>query len=387
MKILIFDYEYPPVGGGGGIVNALIAEELACRHAVTVITSAYDALPRREMRGGVEVVRVPVIGRTDKSVASLPSMLSYPPAAWLAAARLLRGRRFDVINSHFAVPTGPGSLPVARLSRTPHVISIHGGDIYDPSKRISPHRSAALRAVVAAVLRGSDRVVAQSSNTRDNVYRYYRYRGPIDIVPLGIRQPEVAPATRRQLGLPEDEFLAVTVGRLVPRKAIGTLLDALALPGGAQVHLVVLGAGPELGALERHAATRGLSERVRFLGWVDEPRKWQILRVADAYLSATMHEGFGLVYLEAMASGLPVITPNHGGQVDFLRDGETGFLVPPGDAERLAAAIGRLRADPALAARMRETNLALAPAHRIEHCAAAYERLLDATAGAHGARS
>ena len=377
MNILVFNYEYPPVGGGGGVVSALIAEELARRHRVCVITSAFGDLPAREIHEGVEIIRAPVVGRNDLAVASIPSLLSYPLGAWQAAARLLARERFDVVHSHFAVPGGPASLPVARLAHMPHVLSLHGGDIYDPSKWLSPHRKWLLRATVTTVLRRSTLVVAQSTNTRDNVYRFYRYRGPIDLVPLGIRQPVVEPASRAALGLPEDVFLAVTVGRLVRRKAIDVLLTALTRPGAQGVYLAVVGSGPEADSLQRLAGELGVTQRVHFLGQVEERRKWQILRACDAYVSSTMHEGFGLVYIEAMASGLPVVTPNYGGQVDFLRDGETGFLVAPGDADALAGAIGRLRADPARAAEMGRANLRLAPQYRIERCAETYERLFQ----------
>ena len=378
MKILVFNYEYPPLGGGGGVASALLAEELARRHhRVYVITSAFGDLPRHEVRDGVEIVRVPVLGRRSRSYASLVSLLSYPPSAWVAAARLLARERFDVIHSHFAVPGGPASLPPARLAGLPQVLSLHGGDIYDPSKWLSPHRSRLLRTTVTGVLRRSQIVVAASTNTRDNTYRFYGYRGPIELIPLGIRQPPVEPASRAALGLPQGVFLTVTVGRLVPRKAIHVMLRALSQPACADVHLAIVGSGPELDSLERLAAELGIAERVQFLGQVDETRKWQVLRASDAYVSSTMHEGFGLVYLEGMAAGLPVVTPNYGGQVDFLRDGETGFLVPPEDAEALAAAIARLRADPALAARMGRTNLERTPQYRIDRCAEAYERLFE----------
>lgn len=387
MNILVFNYEYPPLGGGGGVVSALIAEELARRHRVCVITSAFRGLPAREIREGVEIIRTPVVRRTDLAVASLPSLFSYPLAAWRAAAGLLRRERFDVVHSHFAVPSGPGSLPVAWWAGVPHVLSLHGGDIYDPSKRFSPHRSRILRAAVTTVLRRSTTVVAQSANTRDNAYRYYGYRGPIEIVPLGIRQQDAAPAPRAALGLPEGVFLAVTVGRLIPRKAIDVLLAALARPAAREVHLAVVGSGPQLEALRDVAGRLGVAGRVRFLGQVEEERKWQILQASDAYVSSTMHEGFGLVYLEGMASGLPVVTPNYGGQVDFLREGETGFLVPPGDADALAAAIARLQADPGLAAAIGRANRERAPEYRIERCAEAYERLFERVRGSRAAET
>jgi glycosyltransferase involved in cell wall biosynthesis len=376
VKILMLNYEYPPLGGGGGIVHALVAEQLADRHRVSVITSAFEGLPMREVRKGVEIHRVRVVARRDRSVASLASLLSFPPAAILRGTSLVRRERFDVVNGHFAVPTGPASVPLARLAGAPHVISLHGGDIYDPSKRLSPHRLPSVRRVVTWVLRRSDAVVAQSSNTRTNAYRYTGYRGPIEIIPLGIRKPDIPPAVRTDLGLP-DGFLAVTVGRLVTRKGVHTLLSALSRPECREVRLVVVGDGPELEPLRGLAERLGLGSRVRFTGWVGEVRKWQILQCADVYVSSTMHEGFGLVYLEAMAAGLPVVTSDHGGQVDFLRHGENGYLVPPSDEGAVASAIARLAADPDARQRMRLANLKDAEMHRSERCARAYEELFD----------
>lgn len=375
MNILTFNYEYPPLGGGGGVVHALIAEELAKRHRVWVVTSAFGGLPRREERAGVQIVRVPVLGRRDQAAASLVSLLTYPPGAWLEAARLLHRERIDVVHSHFAVPTGVGSLPPAKLAGIPHVLSLHGGDIYDPSKALSPHRLPPVRAVVRWVLRRSAAVIAQSTNTRDNARRFYSFQGPIEVIPLGIRQPRVTPVGRAALGLPSRAFVAITVGRLVRRKGLDTLLRSLAAAASAGVHLVVVGEGPERAGLERIAGELGLNAHVHFVGRVDDERKWQLLQAADAYVSATLHEGFGLVYLEAMTAGIPVITFDHGGQVDFLRDGETGYLVAAGDAAGLTAALRRLAAEPARARAMGEQNRHRAADHRIEACAARYEAL------------
>jgi glycosyltransferase involved in cell wall biosynthesis len=377
MNILTFNYEYPPLGGGGGVVHALIVEELAKRHRVVVITSAFQDLPTREVREGVEIHRVPILGRKDASAASLVSLLSFPLTAWAKAYQLMRRERFDIINSHFAVPTGPASLPPAKLAGIPHVLSLHGGDIYDPSKKLSPHRLRGVRSVVNWTLKSSDAVVAQSTNTRENTYKYYSYDGPIEIIPLGIRQPLFPEASRSQLGLPSDRFIAITVGRLVKRKGIDQLLQALARPECQEALLYVVGDGPERAPLTALSKELGLEDRVVFTGRVEEDHKWQLLECADAYVSATLHEGFGLVYLEGMAAGLPVVTFDHGGQVDFLRHDETGYVVPAGDVAGLAAAISRLMANPEEVERFRATNLERAPEHRIEECAEGYEDLFN----------
>ena len=377
VRILTFNFEYPPLGGGGGVAHATLAEELAARHDVSVITSGSNGLPRQETTNGVKVVRVATLRRTHRTVSSLFSMLSYPPGAWLEAARLLRRERFDVIASFFAVPTGPGSLPCASLANLPHVLTLLGGDVYDPSKRLSPHRILPLKWVVGATLRHSDAVVADSVNVRDNAYKYYNYRGPIEVIPLGIRKPPVPPTTRQDLGLPENAFVAITVGRLVKRKRVEHLIRALARPECARVHLVVVGSGPELAGLKNEVNQRGLDTRVLFAGQVSEVHKWQLLQSADAYVSASMHEGFGLVFLEAMAAGLPVITYDEGGQVDFLQDEKTGYLVDEGNEAALATCIARAARNPETWAALGAENERRSLEHRIERCAETYEALFE----------
>jgi len=378
LKILMYDYEYPPIGGGGGVSHHLIAAELAQRHEVTVVTSAFQDLPRREVVDGVEVLRVPVLGREERAVASMISMLTYPPAAMLGS-QALRHRSFDIINSHFVVPTGPGSLAASWWLRLPHVQTIHGGDIFDPSKKMSPHLHFSTRWVVRQVLRRSAAVVAQSSDTRSNARRFYGRDLEIDLIPLSIKVPAHVPeATRRELGLPPDVFLGVTVGRLLARKRLDRLLRSLTAPACSATHLVIVGEGPKRAELELLVSELHLEGRVHFVGWVEETTKWQMLRVADTYLSSTEHEGYGLVFLEAMAMGLPIIAPDQGGHLDFLEDGRTGFIVPSGDIEALSEAVGRLAGDPDLLDRMgRENRARFERDHRIEATAERYEELFD----------
>ena len=381
MNILMFNYEYPPLGGGGGVAHELIAEALARRHRVVVVTSGYRDLPDRETRGDVEILRVPVWGRKELAVASIPSMLTFP-AATRRIYDALDSESFDLVTGFFAVPTGPASVAYAKRKRLPHVVSTLGGDIYDPSKTMSPHRIPPLKWAVRNVLRDSARIIADSDDTRENIARYYGRVGDVDVIRLGIRRVSPPPATRSELGLPEDVFLTTTVGRLVPRKGLDRLIRVLAAPELGQVHLAIMGSGPERAALERLARSEGVADRVRFMGWVDEETKWQVMRVADAFVTATLHEGYGLMFLEAMAEGLPIVAPDHGGHTDFLTDGVTGFLTPAGDEEALRAAIARVSTDEELRQRVGDTNRRLFDEeHDIEPCAAAYEAVFEEVLG------
>lgn len=381
MNILMVDYEYPPLGGGGGVIHQLVCEELAKRHRVVMVTSGYRDLPRRETQAGVDIIRVPVWGRSRRSVATWISMLSFPQAVARHARFIVDEIDFDIANAHFAVPTGPASVWLARQAGVPHVITVHGGDLYDPSKKASPHAFPPLRWAVKRVMRQSARIVAASRNTKENAENYFASATAgrsIDMIPLGIRPFEFEPASRADLGLPPDVFLGVAVGRIIPRKGHDRLLRALTHPGLEQVHVALVGSGPEREPLEEMARTLGISDRVHFPGRVDEAVKWQILDSADAFVSATLHEGFGLMFLEAMAVGRPIVCPDHGGHTDFLTDGVTGFVTPAGDVERLADAIARLAADPALAREMGETNRRLfREKHGADRCAEAYEALFE----------
>jgi glycosyltransferase involved in cell wall biosynthesis len=339
LRILFCNYEYPPLGGGGGVVMAALARELARRHEVTVLTSRMRGLKADESLAGVRVIRVPVLFRTQLAVANLPSMLAYLPAAALQGLALGR-RSFDVINTHFAVPTGPVGQLLAGYYRVPNVLSIHGGDLYDPSKSMSPHRHAWLRRPIRSLLNAADAVVGQSRNTVGHVESIYGVRRDVQLIPLGIdRPPVVGRAAREEFGLPSDAFVLVTVGRLVARKDTVQLVRALGNAQRADAHLLIVGDGPDAPNIRRAAAELGLGDRVHLLGQVTDEVKYRALAVADAFASTSQHEGFGLVFLEAMAFGLPVVCYDHGGQTDFLTTGKTGHVLRLNDIEAFTRAL------------------------------------------------
>jgi L-malate glycosyltransferase len=377
MRILLCNYEYPPLGGGGGVACADIAEELAKSHDVTVLTSQGKELARREVVNGVDVVRVPVIGRNARSTASLASMLSYVPLAVREGHRLVREGSFDVVNTHFAIPTGPAGDRIARRARIPNVLTVHGGDLYDPSKFLSPHRHATLRMTVRRQLQRADAVVAQSRNTKDNVHRYYTPDLPVELIPLGIKPVPAGRASRAAFGIPDDAIVMVTVGRLVARKGIDTLIEAVRLAADPKLHLLVIGAGPLSDKLAAQAAEAGVSSQVHFPGFVSQADKYGLLHASDFYVSASLHEGFGLVFLEGMACGLPVVCFDEGGQTDFLEDGVTGRLVRVGDVDGLVSACRELSADRESRGRFGRNALSRVQPYFIDQCAARYETLFE----------
>lgn len=377
MRILFCNYEYPPLGGGGGVVNAALARELARDHDVTVLTSCGLGLPELSVVDGVRIVRAPVWFRRKRAVANFASMLAYVASGTLVGRRLVRRERFDVINTHFVLPSGPVGDQLSRAGGVPNVLSVHGGDLYDPSKRSSAHRHAPLRAEVRRLARRADAVVAQSSDTRENLRRYYAPEIDAEVIPLGISQPPPVQCSRPAHGYGDDDVLLISVGRLVDRKRVDRLIEAVAQIGDPRVRLLLLGDGPRRRELEAYAERLGVERQIDFKGAVDETTKYELLSVADLYVSTSQHEGFGLVFLEAMASALPVVCYAHGGQRDFLEDGVTGCLVPLNDLSAWVDGCRRLIEDPARRDAIGRANRERVSEFLIERCARRYEELFE----------
>jgi len=383
MNILMVNYEWPPLGGGGGVAMGTIAKELAQRHTVHVLTSGAGGLPSAETiaDGRITVFRCPAFLRHSKSVASIASMLAFWPLGVRLGKKLLRRYRYDVINTWFAIPSGPVGVGIAKRGDIPHVLTIIGGDIYDPSKWYSPHRNPVLKQVVRSVLRKADGHTAISRDIEARTRDIYGFDRPIDVISLGITEPTFEPRSRQDLGLQDGVTYLISVGRIVRRKDYPTLLRALKRVGRSDVHLLLLGDGPERGNLEAFSKQLGIAERVHFRGFVPEEEKYQLLAAADVFALTSLHEGFGLVYLEAMHCGLPVIASRTGGQVDFLADGETGYLVPTGDAESLANALQMMLDEPALRAAMAEKNRERVKSYYASATATRYEKLFEVACG------
>ncbi len=382
MRILAFNYEYPPLGGGGGVVFQALCEEWKKNHDIVVVTSHYRGLDRVERDGRLEIHRVPVMMRKSLPTATMPSLLSYVPASIRYGERLLRERKFDLIHSQFVVPSAPGAQRLAKKHGLPHVLTILGGDVYDPSKSTSPHRVPLVRNTVRSLLNAADRVLAGSNDVAESARRYYGVTRDIDVISLAITEPPPAPRDRSRFGLAEDDFVLVTVGRLVARKGLDELLTVLQQVDDPRQHLLVVGDGPLKESLGARAAELGLVERVHLLGRVSEEDKWLALGSADAYVSTSMHEGFGLVFLEGMHAGLPVVAYDHGGQTDFLTDGVTGAVVPLNDTARFGDAIRRLREDDDFRRGCAGHNRELVRDYYADRCAERYIAAFESTLAA-----
>jgi L-malate glycosyltransferase len=358
MRILLLNYEFPPLGGGGGVFSRDLALELARENEVDVITTLFKGLPPVENLKGLNIYRVPVICRNSLCGASLISLLSFPLPCLLKALELCRKKKYDLINTHFAIPTGPAAGVISRKTGLPNVLSVHGSDIYNPVKKTSPHRSTFFGAGVRFAINNSSVVVANSSYIKNATLEFYSPDKDIRVIPPGLGGIEPTPVTRSDLSLENKKFYASAIGRMVKVKGFDFLIRAVAIlhEKNIDIELLLIGDGPERSSLEKLARELGVHHKVHFLGWLQGEKKFQYLALSDVYVMPSIREPFGISLLEAMKLGVPVICTDTGGQRDIVKDETNGLLVPPADSQALAGALESISLDPAKRKAISETN-------------------------------
>jgi glycosyltransferase involved in cell wall biosynthesis len=337
-----------------------LAEKQAARgHAVDVLAPAWRGrrTPQKGSGagGGLSVRRfryAPARWERLTHEETVPDRLQRHPAYALlvpgylaagvgAAARLGRAREYDVVHVHWAVPHGVAGWAAARAAGGAALVTtFYGAEIRWAEKRFPP-----ARAFLRWYCRRS-RLVAISESTRAMIAPYAGDR-PIEVIPYGVPLPPSEELPPEASGPPRILF----VGRLVARKGVDRLLEALALLRDRPWRLEIVGFGPERDPLERRAAELGLADRTAFLGRVSNAELVAAYRRATCFvLPATLDEradteGLGVVLLEAMSYGVPVIATRRGGIVDIVDAGSTGLLVEDEPAA-LAGGIAALLDDP-----------------------------------------
>lgn len=373
MRILALNYEFPPLGGGAGNATAHISQELTrlgCE--VAVVTAGYGDLPSPETVGGVTVHRVRALrSRLDQSTPL--EMASFVLAAAVPVLRIARRFKPEVTHVYFAVPTGPLGLLLKRVMGIPYLLSLRGGDVpgFLPGTLDRLHRWSA--PVNRLVWQGAGAIVANSAGLQALAQRSAG-RHTVQMVPNGVDIETYAPGAPRE----GDRLRLLFAGRLVEQKGVRHILEAAAqlrTGPGVPVEVVVVGAGPEEAALRRLAGALGVAQQVRFAGWVSRAAMPQEYRSADVFVLPSYEEGMANVVLEAMASGLPVVTTDIYGNRDLITDQQEGILIPPGDSRALAGALGALAADAGLRRTMGARARARAEQFAWARTAAAYLEL------------
>jgi glycosyltransferase involved in cell wall biosynthesis len=281
----------------------------------------------------------------------------YLAGGTLAAWRLGRRGNFDIVHVHWPVPHALfGWAAQAGARRRPKLIA----HFYSVELRWVKHSLRFLSGFLRRAITSADRVVAISTSTANEIRSIVKV--PVEVIPYAVELPSASTTSPPSLRVTPG-LSVLSVGRLVERKGVRYLIEALhQLPSELSARLIVIGDGPEREQLTADAVGLGLADRVEFRGWVNpedlgraysEASLFALPAVVDARGDT---EGLGMVLLEAMSYGKPVVATPLGGITDIVENERTGLLVPPNNASALANAIERLASDPVLARTLGEAG-------------------------------
>ncbi|MBA3591917.1 glycosyltransferase family 4 protein [Methylibium sp.] len=351
--------------GGQNIYIANVARCLAgAGHQVDVFTRRDDPqLPSTvDVRSGLRVLH---IDAGPPAFVPKEELLPHMPAFTGSARRLVQhGARYDVVHANFFM-SGLVGMRLKEVFGLPLVMTFHAlGLVRREHQKAADAFPPARIAIEKRIVRRADRVIAECPQDEADLVRLYgAHPHAISTVPCGVDLTEFSPgskaAARRALGLSDDEFVVLQLGRLVPRKGIDNVIRSIALlPPEVPARLLVVGGEsrepderktPEIARLRGVAEECGVADRVTFTGQRRRDELAHYYVAADVFVTTPWYEPFGITPLEAMACGTPVVGSAVGGIQHSVADGVTGYLVSPKNPQALAERLVHLHANPALA--------------------------------------
>jgi glycosyltransferase involved in cell wall biosynthesis len=318
------------------LLPALRQQKIEC----SVILMEDPRIPQHHFRELLEQSGIPV--------ETLPIRWHLDPTLPANLDGVMRRAPFDILHAHLPHGEVYGEIAMRSFPSRRFVISRHNDDRF--------RRWLPMRWVFASSLRRADRIIAISQSLRRFLVEVEKApANKIEVIPYGLDPESFARdahpgAFRAEIGARENPLVGF-IGRLTGQKGVDILLRAFALVERRHptVELILAGDGPERPALSRLAQSLGL-QRVMFLGWRADAA--DVLADLDLLVVPSRWEGFGLVALEAMAMGIPVVASNASALPEIVAPGQTGLLVSPGDAGELADAITTILSGPKRAAEM-----------------------------------
>ena len=349
---------FPAISGMSVYALNLLKELVARGHDVVMVSqyrddpdgaAVYGGGPPPEVPG-VEVIGLPSLGEQEVC-ENRPADFERDIEAMVVAIEQAHDEQpFDLIHAQYGYPTGLAALEASRRIGVPNVVSIQGGDGHWVGTCCRTHRLA-----MQAVLDHAGELLIGSRSFADEVcHNNGTHPERFTIVPGATDIARFCPTTGKTPGTLSDSPTLLYHGRVDLRKGLGELLDALPLVAAAipGVRTIISGIGPDVDHVRARVNAEGLGESVELTGYASYDDAPRVYHRGDLFISPTYSEGFSNTILEAMASGLPVVSTETVGVVDCLTHDHNGLLVPLRDSGALADAIVRLIQDDALRRRL-----------------------------------
>lgn len=365
MKICYVTPLYPDLASRprGTFIKELVRTIVERGHdAVVVVPRIYGDVPEfeeiRHDNGHYERIYRFNFGSEDRPLATydripVRMMLRYFASGYRCVRKVLHGEKPDVVHAHFAVPVGPIAALACRKEKIPWLLSVYGTELTwsgSPLARI-PGKFACSRA--PAVI-GCSQYACETAikfGARPEVC-HVTYIGGVDTTKFS---PEVSSeGVRERYGVPQDAALVLFIGNLVNRKRIADMLRAMpnVLADVPEAALFIAGEGPLRNELTNLIEELHIGDRVSMPGAIPHDDLPGLLSACDAFVLPSAEEGMGMVLLEAMSAGKPVVASRNSGILSVIDEEDNGLLFETKNVEALVAAVARVLTDRALAARL-----------------------------------
>lgn len=378
MKVLVISHEYPPIGGGGGKVVQDLCVGLAGRgHQIYLLTALWDKLPERESAGSLVIERLPS-GRTQSFRADFKAMAYFVWKSFWCGLKVIREWRPDLIHAHFAVPAGAAAFALSVFTRTPYILTAHGGDVPGGAPEKTGGWFRFVLPLSKPIWKRASAIAAVSSQTRLLALKHYV--ADIQVIPNGI-DPSAYHPGKFQTG--KDPTI-IYIGRFSPEKNALAVPQVLSTLENLGWDCVMLGDGPQMEEVRSIIKQNHLEKRFTLPGWVDAEAVAQWMGKSDILFMPSLREAMPMAGLQALAMGLALVASEIGSVPDLVKTNQNGFLVQPGDLNGYAEAIKRLLADHTLLESYRLKSRQMSAQFDINSVITAYEDLYQKTLSGKG---
>jgi len=351
-------------GDLSGVFLFDLARELVNRGTEICVVAPHEkGLPYFEKIDGIKIYRfryAPVkfeslayTGEMHELVAQsllnkfifLAYIASFLKNALLSAVK----ERANIIHAHWWVPSGMIALGVSKLSGKPYIVTSHGSDVFILRK------FAFLKPLARIVFENANAITVVSNSIKSILIEDFGVSPhKISVFPMPFDLSTFYPTPVPKI----EKMIILSIGRLIELKGYNYLIEAMGIlkKKGMKIKLTIIGEGTEEKSLKEKIQSLGLNENIEILPFKPKADLNYFYNLCDVFVLSSVKEGLGVVLLEAMSCGKPVIGTDSGGIPDIIKDGETGLLVPEKDPEALAGAIERLLKDKELANRLAENG-------------------------------
>jgi len=368
MKVLFFNYEYPPLGGGAAYASQNILREYAKLPDIEVdfVTSSLDDQYHLEKMGeNIRVHRLP-IGKNKNNLTyqSQKDLLVYAWKSYFFSKKLIcdaekSGKKYDLTHSFFSVPCGFVSMILKKKYKLPYIVSLRGSDVPGYSERFS-FIYCFLKPIIVYIWKKASAVIANSSMLRDLAIKS-NDKQKVGVIYNGINIEHFRPGAVPRVN---NNFTILCASRLSRRKGFNYVIDAFDIIHEKYPDIKLVIAGGEGNAeeeLKDQAKKLKLESKIIFTGFVTPNTEFlKYYNTSDVFVFPSLNEGMSNNMLEAMASGMPIIMTPTGGAEELIKDGVNGYIVKFKDSADIAEKLEKLINNPELCKKMGEESRKIA---------------------------